>query len=153
MDRLHSAGIIRNTSCSFCGTCTETHEHLFFECQTSQSVWHLVNARANINWPCMSWQNLLQWASTIYIKKSDPQHIIARLLLSTTVYQLWYERNNRVFKNQHQTAQHIAEAVFQLVRLHITAMKFSSIILSHICDVWGIQQSPNNTRPTSSTDV
>jgi hypothetical protein len=48
MDRLHSAGIITNAACSFCGTHTESHEHLFFECQTSQTVWQTVNARANI---------------------------------------------------------------------------------------------------------
>nr|TKS12517.1 hypothetical protein D5086_0000062540 [Populus alba] len=147
MDRLHSAGIIQNTSCSFCGTYTESHEHLFFECQIPRSVWQMVNARANITWPCMSWKNLLQWASTIYIKKSDVQHTIARLLLSTTVYQLWYERNNRVFNNQHQNTQNIAEAVFQQVRMHITAMEFSSIIPASICDVWGIQQSPTNSSP------
>jgi hypothetical protein len=118
MDRLHSAGIITNAACSFCGTHTESHEHLFFECQTSQTVWQTVNARANIYWPNSSWSNLLQWASATYSMKTNIQHTIARLLLSTTVYQLWYERNTRIFSNQFQTTTTIAEEVFQLVRTH-----------------------------------
>ena len=138
--------------CSFCVTHTETHEHLFFECQTSQTVWQTVNARANINWPCTSWQNLLQWASATYNKKTNVKHIIARLLLSTTVYQLWYECNNQVFSNQFQTAPTIAETVFQLVRMHITSMEFSSITQTNICDVWGIQQPNQYIVPACSVD-
>ncbi|XP_061959709.1 uncharacterized protein LOC133680749 [Populus nigra] len=125
MDRLRSAGILQNTA-----------------------LWQTVNARANINWPSSSWHNLLQWASATYSNKTDVTHIIARLLLSTAVYQLWYERNNRIFSIQFQTAPTIAETIFQLVRLHITFMEFKSIIPTSICDVWGIQQPHQNRVPT-----
>ena len=149
MDRLCSAGIIQNTACSFCGTHTETHGHLFFECHIPQTVWQSVNARANINWPCTSWQNLLQWASVTHGNKTGVKHLIARLLLSATVYQLWYERNNRIFSNQFQAATTIAETVFQEVRLHITSMEFSTIIPTSICDVWGIRQPRRTLIPVA----
>jgi hypothetical protein len=59
IDRLHSIGIIRNATCIFCGLHTETHKHLFFECQFSYIVWQTVNDKVIIHWPCLSWQNLL----------------------------------------------------------------------------------------------
>jgi mannosylglycoprotein endo-beta-mannosidase len=138
MDRLSSAGIIQNATCIFCGLQTETHEHLFFICTTSRQVWETVTARANIYWPCCNWSNLLQWGSTNYCKKNDIQHTIARLVLSTTVYLLWQERNKRVFNSQYQTAPTLAEDIFQQVRSQISTMKFSGRIPNAICNIWGL---------------
>jgi hypothetical protein len=139
MDRLQSTGIIRNATCIFCGLHTESHEHLFFECQFSSTVWQTVNDKANIHWPSLSWQNLLSWAAANCCKKTDIQHLIARLLLSTTVYLLWFERNTRVFNHQFQAAPTIAEEVFQLVRTYLASMEFNSRIPEYICAIWGLQ--------------
>jgi len=138
MDCLSSAGIIQNATCIFCGLQTETHEHLFFICTTSRQVWETVTARENIYWPCCNWSNLLQWGSTNYCKKNDIQHTIARLVLSTTVYLLWQERNKRVFNSQYQTAPTLAEDIFQQVRSQISTMKFSGRIPNAICNIWGL---------------
>jgi mannosylglycoprotein endo-beta-mannosidase len=140
MDRLYSAGIIRNASCILCGTHTETHAHLFFECPTSQIVWQTINARANIYWPCCTWPNLLQWGAIQYCRKDDIQHLIARFLLSATVYILWHERNKRIFNNQHQSAPSIAEEVFQQVRTQVTTLEFSGNIPTAIRNIWGIME-------------
>jgi mannosylglycoprotein endo-beta-mannosidase len=138
MDRLQTAGIIMNATCILCGLHIETHEHLFFACPTTKTVWETVNGRANIYWPCSSWPNLLQWASTNYTRKNDIQHIIARLMLSATVYLLWQERNKRVFNHQFQSTPAMAEAVFQLVRTTISTMEFRGRIPITICNIWGI---------------
>ncbi|KAJ6952190.1 hypothetical protein NC653_041365 [Populus alba x Populus x berolinensis] len=143
MDRLQMAGIISNASCILCGLHTETHGHLFFECPTSQLVWQTVNAKANIYWPCCTWQNLLQWGTTHYSRKKDIQHLIARLVLSASVYILWHERNKRVFNHQYQSAANIAEEVFQQVRTQITTMEFRGTIPAAICNIWGIMDDRN----------
>nr|TKS17239.1 hypothetical protein D5086_0000020700 [Populus alba] len=96
-------------------------------------------------------KNLLQWASATYGNKIDVKHLIACLLLSATVYQLWYERNNRIFSNQFQVATTIAETVFQQVRMHITSMEFRTIILTSICAVWGIRQPHQNLVPVADS--
>ncbi|KAJ6980751.1 hypothetical protein NC653_024183 [Populus alba x Populus x berolinensis] len=142
MDRLSAAGIIQNASCILCGLQTETHEHLFFNCTTSRQVWQTVNAVATIYWPSCNWSDLLQWGAVNYNKKNDVQHLIACLLLTTTVYHLWQERNKRVFSNQYQSASTLAEEVFQQVRLQLTTMKFSGRIPQKICNIWGLMDSP-----------
>jgi len=146
MDRLLSAGIIQNAACILCSLHTETHEHLFFECQFTKTVWQLVNVRAKIHWPCSTWQNLLQWAAANYCKKTHIQHIIARLLLSATVYILWYERNNRVFSNQIQAAPTLVEAIFQQVRTQIASMEYGNNIPPSISDRWGIHPSASQSQ-------
>ncbi|KAJ6917686.1 hypothetical protein NC652_019881 [Populus alba x Populus x berolinensis] len=116
MDHLQSTGIIRNATCIFCGLQTETHEHLFFECQFSRVVWQTINAKASIHWPYLPWQNLLSWTTANYCKNTDIQHLIARLVLSTTVYYIWYERNNRIFKQIYRTSQELRDEAFEIIR-------------------------------------
>jgi len=141
MDRLHSTGIITNNTCILCGLHVETHEHLFFDCSFTDSVWRSINTRAQLQWPHTSWQDLLQWASTHYRQQNDITHMIARLLLSTTVYFLWHERNNRVFSNQHRTGQTIVEEIYQLIRTHLTHMEHADRIPDFVCTVWRLRDS------------
>ena len=138
MDRLNSVGIIDNNICILCGHHTETHEHLFFKCTTSHLIWQTVNAKANMQWPIYPWQHLIRWASSTYQKKNTITHLIPRLLLSSTVYFIWHERNNRVFNNTFQSPPSIAEAIFQHVRLHITTMEHKDSIPSAVQNVWGL---------------
>jgi hypothetical protein len=139
MDRLHSVGILTNSTCILCGINMESHEHLFFECNFTGTVWRAINIKAKLHWPCIPWQQLLQWASVHYQQRNNIISIIARLLLSTSVYILWHERNNRIFSNSYKTAQAIVEEIFQLLRTHITNMEHACRIPDFICTVWGLQ--------------
>jgi hypothetical protein len=120
MDRLH--GVVTTTTCILCGLHTETHDHLFFECSYTSLVWTSICRRANQHWPCKPWTQLLHWSATHYNQRNNSDHIIARLLLSATVYYLWYERNNRVFVNISQPHQTTVEAIYQQIRTRIAHM-------------------------------
>jgi len=139
MDRLHSVGILTNNTCILCGINVESHEHLFFECNFTGTVWRAINTKAKMHWPCIPWQQLLQWASVHCQQRNNIISMIARLLLSTSVYILWHERNNRIFSNSYKTAQAIVEEIFQLLRTHITNMEHTCRIPDFICTVWGLQ--------------
>jgi len=141
MDRLHSTGTITNHTCILCGLYMETHEHLFFDCSFTGTVWRSINTRANLQWPHPSWQELLQWASTHYRKHNDFKHMVPRLLLSTTIYLLWHERNNRVFSNQHRNAQTIMEEIYQLIRTHLTHMEHAARIPDSVCTIWRLRDN------------
>jgi hypothetical protein len=139
MDRLHSVGILTNNTCILCGINVESHEHLFFECNFTGTVWRAINTKAKMQWPCIPWQQLLQWVSVHCQQRNNIISMIARLLLSTSVYILWHERNNRIFSNSYKTAQAIVEEIFQLLRTHITNMEHTCRIPDFICTVWGLQ--------------
>jgi hypothetical protein len=44
-------------------------------------------------------------------------HIIARLVLSTSVYFIWFERNNRIFNKVFKTAQERMDEAVELIRI------------------------------------
>ncbi|KAJ6976205.1 hypothetical protein NC653_031908 [Populus alba x Populus x berolinensis] len=78
------------------------------------------------------------WSSATYTKKNDITHLIARLLLSTTVYFIWHERNNRVFNNAFQPPSATVDAILQRIRIHITNMNYEGTCPSIIQDIWGL---------------
>jgi hypothetical protein len=116
MDRLLSHQIISSATCALCGLHTETHNHLFFQCTYSASVWRNITEKTLVNWPNMDWLCLLQWAATTFRKKKDFSHYLSRLALSATIYFLWYERNNRIFSQIFRSGQQLSEEVFDIIR-------------------------------------
>ena len=134
MDRLYSTGVITNTTCILCGANEESHNHLFFDCPYSSTVWGSICGKARMHWPIRPWKDLLLWAVATYQSKKNIQHMIARLLLSTTVYFLWHERNSRVFSNIYQPAQTTSEEIFQLIRTHVTNMEHKYTIPVSVCE-------------------
>jgi hypothetical protein len=115
MDRLLSHRIINSSTCILCGQHTETHDHLFFQCTYSAEVWGSLSAKTLFSWPSTTWQSLLQWAASTFRKKVFT-HILSRLVLSTAVYYLWYERNNRIFKQIYRTSQELSDEAFEIIR-------------------------------------
>jgi hypothetical protein len=115
IDRLLCHRIINVSTCILCGQHAETHDHLFFQCTYSSEVWGYLSAKTLFSWPSTTWQSLLKWAASTFRKK-DFTHILSRLVLSTAVYYLWYERNNRIFKQIYRTSQELSDEAFEIIR-------------------------------------
>ena len=135
MDRLH--GELTTTNCILCGLYMETHEHLFFECSYTKSVWTSICHRANQHWPCKPWTQLLHWSAIHYNQRNNNDHMIARLLLSATVYYLWYERNNRVFVSTSQPHHTTVEAIYQQIRTRLAHMNIA--LSPRTRAIWNLQ--------------
>lgn len=112
MDRLHSVGILTNNTCILCGIQCGILWALILWCNLSGTVWRAINTKANLHWPCIPWQQLLHWVAMTCQQRNNIISMIARLLLSTSVYILWHKRNNRIFSNRYKTTQAIVEEIF-----------------------------------------
>ncbi|KAB5548042.1 hypothetical protein DKX38_011448 [Salix brachista] len=117
-DRVHTVNM-EDGSCKLCNQATETHEHLFFQCLFSAQVWQTVNNKAKMHWPSLPWADLLQWAMSRVKKKGGINNHIGSLLLSSTVYHLWQERNRRIFCDHHKASQAISADIYQQVRTQL----------------------------------
>ncbi|KAJ6911800.1 hypothetical protein NC652_022166 [Populus alba x Populus x berolinensis] len=49
-------------------------------------------------------------------------HIIARLSLSTTIYYIWFERNNKIFTTTFHPPQHTSVEIIQHVKYGTCAL-------------------------------
>jgi hypothetical protein len=105
----------------------------------TNSVWESITRLSRIQWPRMQWNHLLQWATSNYRKRKNILHIIARLSLSTTVYYIWFERNNRIFTSTFHPPQHTSAEIIQLIiRSHLENMGRKNPIPDAIREIWNM---------------
>ncbi|KAJ6925333.1 hypothetical protein NC651_009871 [Populus alba x Populus x berolinensis] len=140
MDRLLSFRITTTSSCILCGVQAETHDHLFFNCPFSSTVWRDLAAKTLYCWPNTSWQRLLQWAASIFKKPKDFTHILSRMVLSTAVYYIWYERNNRIFKNAYRSPQELKAEAYEVIRVCIMEKDYGRVP-ENLKNIWGLPDS------------
>lgn len=86
-----------NINCLLCKTEIENIEHLFFDCPYSKHVWFIVKNKLNIN-QHLALQNIrdnIHYFQKAYKgKKADFNK--ATVMLTTAIYFIWKERNNRL---------------------------------------------------------
>jgi hypothetical protein len=140
MDRLTSFGIIPSSTCVLCGMHNETHDHLFFQCTYSSILWGNISAKTLIAWPSLTWNGLLLWAGSTLRNNKEFSHIIARLVLSTSVYFIWFERNNRIFNKVFKTAQERMDEAVELIRICLLEKDQTQIPGTFKC-IWRLPRS------------
>ncbi|XVF48405.1 hypothetical protein PTKIN_Ptkin03bG0187400 [Pterospermum kingtungense] len=99
LDRLASWGIQVNQLCLLCQHEMETHDHLFFGCAYSKSIWQIILCWCGINRFVFDWHAKLSWS----IQKLKGKAFISgvlRLSWRAFIYHIWLERNFRLYKKK-----------------------------------------------------
>ena len=85
---------LEDPDCSLCRGAVESHEHLFFQCSWTSSLWALVR----------NWLKITKTLSTLpsasrylAIRRNHPKVRLRRVALSVVIYLIWEERNRRTF--------------------------------------------------------
>ncbi|KAF9663051.1 hypothetical protein SADUNF_Sadunf18G0118000 [Salix dunnii] len=124
-DRTWFLGEAERQHCMLCLSSLESHDHLFFQCPYSLEVWSKINREAGLAWPNILWKDLLHWASLQLSGQQASHDYIAKIILATTVYYIWLERNNRMFNQVHKSTTSLVVEIHQLIRLHLASAKLS----------------------------
>ena len=76
----------------------ESRDHIFIECPFSKDLWRrMLQKLSSTRFTFHSWMQLLDWPSTTPIR---PLRILISVAVQAIVYNLWAERNNRIFKSK-----------------------------------------------------
>ncbi|XP_071714240.1 uncharacterized protein [Rutidosis leptorrhynchoides] len=110
--------------CPLCKFCSDTHDHLFFECMYSSQVWRKITA---LTWlPQLSnWRAVCNCLSTAASRNTSTS-VVAKLVFGAAVYFIWQERNNRLFKNSHRSEVKLFDDIYNTVRLKLMSIRFKS---------------------------
>ncbi|KAJ9561591.1 hypothetical protein OSB04_006751 [Centaurea solstitialis] len=94
--------------CSLCGINNDSHDHLFFECTFSRQVWLQVMDKVHwVGFPC-SWHGIVQALSDT---GSAPKCLEHQLALAASVYNVWCERNRRLFGGGSKPVPHVVQTI------------------------------------------
>ncbi|KAJ9536527.1 hypothetical protein OSB04_un000279 [Centaurea solstitialis] len=106
--------------CGLCGVCMDSHNHLFFECQFSSSVWNQI--RINVDWMSApsKWDDMLDLLATIPMRAFQFKQ---KLALAATVYALWRERNRRVFTDEKRNENRLIKEIMEDVLMRMAWKK------------------------------
>lgn len=104
--KLLSYGIISEDMCVLCNSHAETNVHLFFECTFVSNIWSKLLAIGGFHKPSSvsqtEWYNIYKatrWKNT--------KTCIMLRLLKRFIYEIWLERNNRIFGNERRSSDQI----------------------------------------------
>ncbi|KAJ9535817.1 hypothetical protein OSB04_un001028 [Centaurea solstitialis] len=106
--------------CAFCKLIPDSHSHLFFECTFTIEVWRKVKHHVELYGFPERWVE-------ICAKLSQPrgfrkmEHLLA---LAATVYHIWRERNNRIFKGLSKPSNQVVNVICDSI---IKRMAWSAI--------------------------
>ncbi|KAL7215410.1 hypothetical protein ACSBR1_027554 [Camellia fascicularis] len=120
-DRLAIFGINLAPTCPLCGQNGEDHDHLFFQCPFCSKVWAAILRKCNVNWNCHSWTD---WVGVVAkdCKGKSLATIIKKLGFCCTVYQLWLERNSRVFNKEMKPEEVVLKSIISMIRYRCMAL-------------------------------
>ncbi|XP_022042094.1 uncharacterized protein LOC110944753 [Helianthus annuus] len=126
--------------CLLCHTGLETHEHLFFECPYSSSVWHKVRQKIDMDMASDSWEDISEWL----ISRANSKTVVSvagRLIVAAAAYVIWSERNARFFSNRLRPPEKTADIVISTVRTKLISFKYKqSLNVQRFLEEWKMEK-------------
>ena len=114
-DKLKAWGVQIANRCNLCLCDCEDLQHIFFQCSFSNEVWIKAKQLAEIKSSSTQWANIVNEMAGDEVISSIGS-VIKRLVFAASVYQLWNERNNRIFKDKKQTCEEVFCKIVETVK-------------------------------------
>ncbi|XP_071695489.1 uncharacterized protein [Rutidosis leptorrhynchoides] len=109
--------------CVLCKSQQDSHDHLFFECPYSKHVWSKILDIMPLQIVYDKWKDVFQCLYGV-ANRRVARVVVSKILLSTSVYFIWQERNSRLFNNGGQNPDQLFKAIILTVRLKMRSLKF-----------------------------
>lgn len=108
--------------CVFCGEPDETRDHLFFACPYTFTLWLRVVGNLTGSDPDPDWETTLQHMISGSFDRLT--FILLRLVLQTTIYFIWRERNDRRYAGRAKSIEQLARLIDKTIRNRISSTKY-----------------------------
>ncbi|KAL0290785.1 UNVERIFIED_CONTAM: hypothetical protein Sangu_2559000 [Sesamum angustifolium] len=115
--------------CVLCCREMEIHEHLFFHCSYSRQCLREMKEIVRFSWPNRAWGLDITWAS----RRWNGRHIVQaayRSLLAAIVYNIWQERNRRIFQHNARPSSTVARMAVDEIRQKIISIDLPDSVSS-----------------------
>jgi hypothetical protein len=110
--------------CLLCHSDIDSHQHLFFQCSYSNSVWDLACKKAKLGLVGTQLDVIINYIVALPYKSM--QAIIARLTLASCIYHIWRERNSRFVSNHARPPDVLFNVIMEDIRYKLMGLKFKT---------------------------
>uniref|UniRef100_A0A5B6YJ99 Reverse transcriptase zinc-binding domain-containing protein n=1 Tax=Davidia involucrata TaxID=16924 RepID=A0A5B6YJ99_DAVIN len=108
--KLKGWGMLDDDSCVLYGLQGETVAHLFFSCAFSKLIWEKILHMVSIYRGVGAIDQEIGWLLN-HLPSKCFKSFIVKVLFSTAAYNIWIDRNNRVFKGRRQTHSQVIQSI------------------------------------------
>ncbi|KAH0724767.1 hypothetical protein KY284_000632 [Solanum tuberosum] len=115
-DRLVAWGCVEKVQYVLSEAANETHNHLFLQCMFTAQVWQKILHWLNIQREARRWDEEVLWTNT-HCKGKQARAKVYRMAVAASVYVVWQEKNQRIFKQIIRTPGMLVRKIVQEVHL------------------------------------
>ncbi|XP_074277667.1 uncharacterized protein LOC141601296 [Silene latifolia] len=128
LDNLARRGLHMVNWCILCKGSLETHQHIFSTCSFTQKIWHDIYTWLGLTGRSTDPTDELLWCAAKQHSRHWKNGWI-RSSIAAICYQLWHERNARIF----QGVEHTEAQILHIIRFNVSA-KISHRVTSTVYD-------------------
>ncbi|GJS68511.1 reverse transcriptase zinc-binding domain-containing protein [Tanacetum coccineum] len=121
-DKIKQWGSYDVMCCALCRKDSDAHSHLFFECEYSKEFWGKVLEKMGVFGSTYKWNDIVAEMSRKFNRNSI-KCIIRRLCFAASVYLVWQERNNRIFRDEIRSTEELFKVLIDIVRMRLLSLK------------------------------
>ncbi|GJV54248.1 RNA-directed DNA polymerase, eukaryota, reverse transcriptase zinc-binding domain protein [Tanacetum coccineum] len=128
----------KEISCSLCGACPESLNHLFFDCHYSSKLWRSLKKQAKFDFMPDNWDAIMA-AMTHLRHNRSIKSVLRRIILAACVYFIWNERNKRLFTSDKKDSNDLTAEIVNYVRLKLTSLTVKRTSQTEkVCKLWKV---------------
>ncbi|GJU41838.1 RNA-directed DNA polymerase, eukaryota, reverse transcriptase zinc-binding domain protein [Tanacetum coccineum] len=135
--------------CCLCLNDSEDLKHLFFKCSYAKKVWGMVLSMTDIDNIKYEWEEIIH----LLINAGNGNNINSvcrRLMLGASVYNIWNERNRRIFQDKKLNEEDIVKRITEVVKCKLSCLIVKdSAAVRKMEDKWSISCKRNPVRKES----
>nr|XP_043618991.1 uncharacterized protein LOC122590873 [Erigeron canadensis] len=133
-----------NLKCPFCQEGADSHEHLFFQCHYSKKIWEHMRGMTQMVNIGTRMEDSVQEIGDKNVQ-NNISVIISKLVLAASVYNIWRERNLRIFKKEKRNEEELCRIIKDNVRFKLFALKVKmSKRVMEMAAIWNLRWSNNS---------
>ncbi|GJV50687.1 hypothetical protein Tco_1446428 [Tanacetum coccineum] len=88
-------------------------------------IWSIVGKAVEMPSISPIWNDIISWLLPLSLK-DNVSSIVRRLILASSVYFIWQERNNRIHSKPSRNEDQVAKIIVEMVRLKLTSINFKN---------------------------
>lgn len=129
-----------NTMCFFFVICNLILNHTFFECDYTRHIWlQLFSLAKFLEYIVVGSDMVKKLVPTA--KSNNIWSIVNRLVMGASVYYVWQERNNRLFKRGTRSGDQLFRVIYDTLRLKISSLRVKdSKEMQRVFRTWKISE-------------
>ena len=108
--------------CLLCYCDSDSHDHLFFNCNYSRQFWAKVMHKLKMQIFNTKWERACE-KFVEYYNGNSVGSIVRRLCLAASIYLIWQERNNRLFKDEKRSVEELFKCLCDVIKVRLSSLK------------------------------